>query len=65
MRARLSPGPWLSAQTQGHLSRWVAYPQVADNVSRPLPIRLSAVHQPVVSTPNRFSRPPPSLLVDI
>src|SRR2546426_9432030 len=40
----------------------VAYPRVADNVSRPLPYRLSAVNQPVISPLNRFSTSCPPLL---
>ena len=34
----------------------VVYPLAADNVSGPLPFRLCRVNQPVISTPNMFSR---------
>jgi predicted transcriptional regulator len=34
----------------------VVYPLAADNVSGPLPFRLRRVNQPVISTPNVFSR---------
>jgi hypothetical protein len=40
----------------------VAYLLRADNVSRPLPFRLHCVNEPVISTPNVLSTPPPSLL---
>jgi len=43
----------------------VAYLQAADIVSRPLPIRLRDVNQPVSITRNRFSRPHPRLLTCI
>ena len=45
--------------------REVAYLQAADIVSRPLPIRLRDVNQPVSITRNRFSRPHPRLLTCI
>jgi len=35
----------------------VVYPLSADNVSRPLPIRLKGINQPVIRTWNGFSRP--------
>jgi hypothetical protein len=37
--------------------RRVVYPAVAENVPRLLPSRLSGVNQPVLYTPNGFSRP--------
>jgi cellulose biosynthesis protein BcsQ len=40
----------------------VAYPLLADNVSRPLPSRLRRLTQPVMSPPNRFLAPRPPLL---
>jgi hypothetical protein len=33
-----------------HQPRWVAYPLSADNVSRPLPIRLKGVNQSGIRT---------------
>ena len=33
----------------------VAYPRPADNILKPLPFRLSGIHQPVVRSPIRFS----------
>jgi hypothetical protein len=44
------------------LTREVAYPLLADNVSRPLPSRLRRLTQPVMSPPNGFSAPRPPLL---
>jgi hypothetical protein len=56
----------------GHLSSdaglvllQVAYLGAADIVSRPLPIRLREVNQPVIITRNRFSSPHPRLLTCI
>ena len=37
----------------------------AGNVLGPLPIRLKGRYQPVISTQNAFSTPPPSLLSGI
>ena len=43
----------------------VVYSRAADNVSRPLPYRLSAVNQPVISPLNRLLTPRPPLLACI
>jgi anion-transporting ArsA/GET3 family ATPase len=40
----------------------VVYPVLADILSRLLPSRLRRLTQPVISPPNRFSIPHPSLL---
>src|SRR5262249_10320048 len=40
----------------------VAYPLLADNVSRPLPSRPRRLTQPVMSPPHGFSAPRPPLL---
>jgi hypothetical protein len=37
-----------------HAACRVVYPRAADNVSRPLPYRLSAVNQPVISPLNQL-----------
>jgi hypothetical protein len=46
-------------------ARQVAYLQLADIVSSPLPCRLNDTHQPMISTPTVFSIPRPTLLVCI
>jgi hypothetical protein len=45
--------------------RVVAYPLLADNVSRPLPSRPRRLTQPVMSPPHGFSAPRPPLLACI
>ena len=42
--------------------RRVVYQAAADNISRPLPIRLHRVNQPVLSSRNGFSTPHSTLL---
>ena len=52
----------LRDRRHGGRGRWVVYQAAADNVTRPLPIRLHRVNQPALSSRNGFSTPHATLL---
>jgi hypothetical protein len=68
MRWGILPGFWADGiirSARVHDPGEVACLLTAGNVLGPLPIRLKGRYQPVISTQNAFSTPPPSLLSGI